>query len=427
MATLGWALALSLTALPGCTTDPRIEGPTRLVVGQHVTLQLERGDSFVDGELTLTDSSGFDYTPSDPLLDYRYIGEKELRFTIPYGIASGPALVSVGAKGRDNYEFDVEIVRLFGTLTTTGTLTFYDLDAPEHEYASTQVGSGLGTIGLSAAGDQLIAVSQENGVVYFLELGADALTPFAPSLDLGFPLQRGALVSGGALVAADHGVAFISRTAEDQLVLEEWLETGPVVSIAAAADTGRAVAAGTTSDASPVDFLVRLNLATLPPEITPPNILIGGSAGGVSDVAIDPAGELAVAVNSLDDTLVEVPLTAQPVVPQVRPLPEGNTGPTRAVMARRGNYLGVICPASKTVAVFSVANGSLAPLATVAADPRASEAKDPVDVGFAPPDRMLILLSDGAVAHVDLSASTPEATLVRDVQTSAGAAIVVQP
>lgn len=394
-----------------------------------MTLELEQGEIFVQDEFSLTDSSGFVYAASDGVLDYVHVGDKEFRFVVPYGIASGLATLSVGAKGRDPYVFDVEIVRLFGTLSASGVLSFRDLDAPDREYGSYQAGSGAGSMSLSAAGDQLIAVSQASGEVHFLEVRADELVPFAPSLNLTFALRRGVLVDGGALVAADHGVAFIARRGND-LVLEEWLDTGPAVSVAAAADLGRAITVGTTNDASPVDFMQRLNLASLPPEVTPPTILIGGSAGGVADVAIDPDGEIGVAVNTLDDTLVKVSLTATPVVPEIRPLPDGNTGPTRVVMSRRGNYLAVICSTSKTVSVYAVADGGIAPVTWLPADPRVTDpalAKDPVDVGFAPPDRMLILLADGAVTHVDLSADPPAISLLRDAQSNAAAALVVQP
>jgi hypothetical protein len=427
---LAGLLAGLLMGGPGCTTDPKVEGPTRLVVGQHVTLQLEQGEAFLDGEFSLTDSEGFEYPAADPLLEYAYLGGKELRFTVPYGIASGVASVSVGAEGRDPYVFDVEIVRLFGTLTTGGALAFADLDAPGREYSDVQVGAGPGFIGLSAAGDQLIAVSRESGVVHFLEVRADELVPFAPSIDLQLPLGRGALMEGGALVAAERGVAFISEQSNGSLVLEQWLDTGPMTSLAAAADTGRAVAVGSTEDASPIDVLRRLNLGTFPPEITPPLIPLGGTPGGVADVAIDPAGELALAVNTPDSKLISVSLTANPVSAQQRDLPEGSEGPTRVVIARRGNYAGVICPGSKTVAIYTVSGGGVAPLGTVAADPRVEQpeqAAEPVDLGFAPAKRMLVLLSDGAVAHVDLEASPPAVTLLRDAQGSAGAALVVQP
>ncbi|MDY0001974.1 MAG: hypothetical protein RBU30_11810, partial [Polyangia bacterium] len=103
----------SLAALTfACTTDPKIQGPTRLVVGQQITLEVEQGPEFLEGQFELTDSEGYSYGSGDPLLGYWFESGKRLGFVIPYGIAAGPASLSLGAAGRGPYEFGVEIVRL---------------------------------------------------------------------------------------------------------------------------------------------------------------------------------------------------------------------------------------------------------------------------------------------------------------------------
>lgn len=421
---------LLLLAATGCTTDPKIQGTTRLVVGQQVTLELERGPAFLEGQFELKDSDGFTYGSADPLLGYWFESDQRLGFKIPYGIAAGPATLSLGAEGRDPYVFGVEIVRLFGALSASGRLAFHELSAPDRARGTAQVGTGPGSIGLSAAGDRLIAVAQGAGEVHFLEVRADELVPYAPSLNLGFPLERAALVSTGALVAADQGVAYIEQDFEGRLVLNKWLSTGPVTSIAAAADEGRAVAVGTTSDASPVDVLFRLNVAVRPPEITPPTVLLGGSAGGVADVALTPEGALAVTVNTLDEQITLVNLLDVSQALRNFPLPAECLAPTRVVMARRGNYLAVVCPGSKSVTVYAVESGGVLALGTVAADPRTGDpglASIPVDAGFAPPRTLLVLLADGAVSQVDLAGSPLGATLLRGTTDGGGSALVVQP
>lgn len=421
---------LATTWVGACTSDPDVRGPTRFVVGQQVTLQLERGPDFVEDDLVLTDSEGHDYSPADPLLDYSFGDGKSVQITIPYGIASGAATLSVGADGRDPYVFDVQIVRLLLVLGPGGDLTMRNLDRPSEEHANAQVGTGAGTLSLSAAGDRLLAVSQDSGQIYFLELHADNLTPFAPSVDLGFPVRRGVLIDSGALVAAEHGLASIARLPDGSLLFDTWLDTGPAVSVASAADTGRAVVAGTTSDASPYDYLLRLNLSTRPPEITQPEVRLGGAAGGVVDVVIDPAGELGVTANGVDNTLTTIQLTASPPAVSSRPLPEGNTGPTRLVMARRGNYVAVLCADSRTASVYSVAEGGVTNLATVDADPRTTDpaqAQPPVDAGFAPAKRMILLLADGTLVEADLSSDPPTVVLLYEGASQGGAALALQP
>ncbi|MDY0002127.1 MAG: hypothetical protein RBU30_12590, partial [Polyangia bacterium] len=393
-------------------------------------LEVEQGPEFLEGQFELTDSEGYSYGSGDPILGYWFESGKRLGFVIPYGIAAGPASLSLGAEGRGPYEFGVEIVRLFGALSTSGRLTFHDISSPDRTRGTAQVGTGPGSIGLSASGDRLVAVAQGAGEVHFLEVRADELVPFAPSLNLGFPLKRAALVSTGALVAADQGVAYIERDFEGRLVLNKWLSTGPVTSIAAAADEGRAVAVGTTTDASPMDVLFRLNVAVRPPEITSPTIILGGSSGGVADVAISPAGGLAVSVNTLDEQVTLVNLLDVGQALRNFPLPAECLAPSRIIMARRGNYLAVLCPGSKVVAIYEVDGGGILSLGAVAADPRTgdpAQASAPVDAGFAPPRTLMVLLADGAVSQMDLGQGTLAAALVRGAQDGGGSALVVQP
>jgi hypothetical protein len=99
-------------------------------------------------------------------------------------------------------------------------------------------------------------------------------------------------------------------------------------------------------------------------------------------------------------------------------------------MARRGNYLAVVCPGSKTVTVYAVDSGGVLALGTVAADPRTGDpglASAPVDAGFAPPETLVVLLADGAVSQVDLGASPLGATLLGGAVEGGGSALVVQP
>lgn len=424
------AVALLGSVAIACTTDPKIQGPTRMVVGQRVTVELERGNRFVEGELGITDGTGFTYSATDPLLEYFFDTEQRIQFTVPYGIATGFASVSVGAQGRGPYVFDVEVVRLFGVLSVSGRLTFSDLDAPSRTYGTAQVGTGGGSITLSAEGDRIIGVTSGLGEVHFLELRADGLVPFAPSVSLGFPLAGGALVSTGALVAADRGVGYIERRFDGQLILNRWLDTGPTVAISAAGDQGRAVSVGTTDEGTPTDVLHRINVAVKPPILSPPRYLLGGSAGGVADVVITPLGESAVTVNTIDEQLTVANLLDPSQVLANSPVPAGCVKPTRLAMARRGNFLAVVCPGSKTVAVYAVESGGIGLIGTVDADPRTSDpalAQAPVDAGFAPPRLLLILLADGSVTRVDLQTDPITPVTLRGAEDTGASAILVQP
>jgi hypothetical protein len=266
--------------------------------------------------------------------------------------------------------------------------------------------------------------------VHFLELSASSLDPFAPSLNLGFPLERGALIDHGALVAADQGVAYIEKLPNDTVVFDRWLETDAVVSVSAASEPGLAVAVGTTTDASPDDVIYRIDTSVSPPEVTPPALSLAGTPGGVRDVALTSDGSLAVAINGIDDTLVEIPMSNPPAILTPIPLPPADEGARRVVISRVRNFLAILCETSKTVSVYTVDGVSTAHFTSLPVDPRAmgpADAQVPVDVGFAPPDHLVVLLADGAMSSFDLNNTGDTGTMLRGSQAQAGTALIIQP
>ncbi len=427
---LGWLpLAWCLVA---CDGSVKIEGSTRWVVGQHVTLERANGQPFAPNDFTFTDSAGRQYPASDPRLGYRFVDDTTVSFNVPQSVPAGPATVSVGAVSGDPYVFDVEIVRLFGVLDLSGRLTFFGLSEPDRTYASYQVGAGEGYVSLSAEGDRLVAVSASTGQIHFLELTVSSLEPFAPSVELGSALGRGILLDRGALVASGAGVGYIVQLSDGALELDTWLPTGAVSGLAAAPRHNRAVAVGVSGDATgPVNLLYRIDTSLSPPDlIDPDGLLVGGTVGGMADVTMTPDGVLVVVASSTDDTLTDVVFEAGSPSPTQRALPDGDVGASRLAVDGQSQWLAVLCETSKTVAVYALNQGGMVHSTSLLADPRAAspeQALAPVDAGFAPGDMLYVLLADGAVTEVHLGADPPAATLLRDAQPSGGTALLIQP
>lgn len=427
--TLFFCVLLALAAGAACDTSPKIEGPSRMVVGQRVTVELGTGEGFVENDFLLVDASGREYPHSHPDLAYEWEHDSLFRFTVPYGITSGMATVTVGATAGDDYVFELEIVRLFGVVDTTGILSFYDLDAPDQQYSSYPVGAGTGYVTLSAEGDRLIAVSAVTGEIHFLELSADDLRPFAPSVQLGVNLGRGALLPRGAVVASEQGVGYISRLPDGSLVLDSWMDTGDVLTVAAAAKFNRIVAVGSTLDPTAINVMHRIDASVEPPELIEPPVVLGGAAGGIKDVIVTPDGVLGVAINGVDDLLIDVVFEAMTPTPNPQQLPEGDEGASRLAVSADSTLLAVLCETSKTVAIYRAFQGGFTHDISLPVDPRATPAQAPVDAGFAPDSVLYVLLADGAVSRIDLSSpdDPPVVNLLRDAQTNAGTALLVQP
>lgn len=423
---------LLVTGLGACDTSVKIEGSKRWVVGQRVTLEQQHGEAFTPNDFTLTDSAGRAYPHSDPKLDYLWVDETEIRFTVPQGIPAGTTTISVGADSGGPYVFDVEVVRLFGVLDVSGGLSFYGLDDPDRQYASYQVGVGQGYVTLSWEGDRLIAVAAATGEIHFLEVTSNSLTPFAPSVVLDIPLGRGALLDRGAVVASNEGVGYIVQLPNGVLELDVWLQTGAVSAVSAAPRFDRAVAAGVAGDATaPVNVMYRIDASVSPPDLVEPDgVLIGGTVNGVTDVIMTPDGVLGIAVNNLDDALTDVIFEAASPTPTQRDLPAEDIGARRLVVDAESQWLAVLCEISKTVAVYALNQGGIAHSASLLADPRVVEtdlAQAPVDAGFAPGGLLYVLLADGAVSEIDLGVVPPATDLLRDTQTNPGTALLIQP
>jgi hypothetical protein len=423
---------LLVVGLGACDTSVKIEGPKRWVVGQRVTLVRQHGGAFAQNDFTLTDAAGRVYPNSDPALDYVWVDDTEIRFTVPHSISAGPATVSVGADSGDAYVFDVEVVRLFGVLDVSGSLAFHGLDDPDRHYASYQVGVGQGYVTLSWEGDRLIAVAAATGEVHFLELTIDSLKPFAPSVELGIPLGRGALLDRGAVVASNEGVGYIVQLPNGALELDAWLQTGAVSALAAAPRFNRVVAAGVAGDATATyNVMYRIDASVSPPDLVEPDgVPIGGFVNGVTDVVMTPDGVLGIAVNTLDDTLTDVIFEAASPTPSQRSLPAEDVGAWRMVVDADSRWLAVLCEISKTVAVYALNQGGMAHSVSLLADPRAAApdlAQAPVDAGFAPGGMVYVLLADGAVSEIDLSLTPPAAGMLREAQSNPGTALLIQP
>lgn len=417
-----------VAGLGACDASVKIEGPKHWVVGQRVTLVRTHGGAFVKDDFTLTDSAGRDYPPSDPKLEYVWVDETEVRFTVPQGIPAGATTVSVGA----DYVFEVEVVRLFGVLDVSGGLTFFGLDNPDRQYGSYQVGVGQGYVALSWEGDRLIAVAAATGEIHFLGLTTDALEPYAPSVELGIPLGRGALLDRGALVSSAEGVGVIVQLPNGVLELDAWLPTGAVSAVAAAPRYNRAVAVGVSGDATAlVNAMYRIDASLSPPDLVEPDgVIIGGTVNGVTDAIMTPDGVLGVAVNTLDDSLTDVIFEAASPTPNQRDLPAGDAGAWRLVVDADSQWLAVLCEISKTVAIYALNQGGIAYSNSLLADPRGVAvelAQAPVDAGFAPGGLLYVLLADGAVAEINLNVDPPAASLLRDTQPNPGTALLIQP
>jgi hypothetical protein len=430
---LPWMGFLFWVAILGaCDPSVKIVGPQRWVVGQRVTLHRQHGDLFVSNDLTLTDSAGKTYPHSDPKLDYQWVDDAEVRFTVPQGIPAGVTTVSVGTDSGEPYVFEVEVVRLFGVLDVSGGIVFNGLDDPDRQYASYQVGVGQGYVSLSGEGDRLIAVAAATGEIHFLELTTDSLTPFAPSVELGIALGRGVLLDHGAVVASSEGVGYIAQLPNGVLELDVWLETGAVSAIAAAPRFNRVVAAGVAGDATaPVNVMYRIDASMSPPDLVEPDgVVIGGTVNGVTDVVMTPDGVLGIAVNNVDDSLTDVIFEAGSPAPTQRSLPPEDVGAWRLVVDAESQWLAVLCEVSKSVSVYSLNQGGIAYTVSVLADPRVEQidlAQSPVDAGFAPGGLLYVLLADGAVSEFNLNETIPGASLLREAQPNPGTALLIQP
>ncbi len=419
-----------LWGLTACDPSVKIEGSKRWVVGQRVTLQRQYGEPFAQNDFTLTDSTGQEYVHSDPKVDYEWVDETKIRFTVPQGIPAGTTTVTVGAATGDPYVFNVSVVRLFGVLDVSGALDFYGLDDAERHYAGYQVGAGLGYVSLSWQGDRAIAVAAATGEIHFLEVTTSSLEPYAPSVELGIPLGRGVLLERGALVASGQGVGYIVALPNGVLELDAWLPTGPVSAVAAAPRYNRAVAAGVSGDATaPVNAMYRIDGSLSPPDLVEDEgVVIPGTVNGLTDAVMTPDGVLGITVNNLDDTLTSV--IFETVSPTTTPtdLPAEDVGAWRLAVDADSKWLAVLCEISKTVVIYDIRAG-MTHKASLLADYRAPSvelAKTPMDAAFAPGDKLYVLLADGAVVEVDLTSDPPATDLLRDTQPNAGTALLIQ-
>ena len=419
--------------MAACEPNPVINGSRNVTVGQEILVSVEQGPVFRRDDLELKDALGNVYRHSSPELNYRFESEKEIVFTVPFGVATGPASLYLGAEGRSKgYTIDLQVVRLAALLNEHGDIHVIDMSTGQ-SISVTKIGDGAVTARLAADGNRIIATSQQDGAVHFLSFDGDGLRPYAPAIErVGTTLVDAVLIPGGALLAVDQGLAVIKQLNHNATFLEEFLDVPPLRGLAGGEGHERVLAlAAPTIDATDVgNEIYIVDLEEHGPELRDQVLDIGGTTGGAGHMVLSRDGSHLYVANRADDTITHVNITSTDAsVSAIVSLPleqldenkqVQHADPVRVRLTPSGSDLIVLCGRSKSLVRFGVGqNGSLEEKETVLFNGL------PFDVSFVAD--MAYVIVDNDVKKINLADSRPVPENVEWENTAAALTIMLQP
>jgi len=389
----------------GCDPTPHIEGSKRASVGQHVAIEVAQGPGLIKDDFVLTDAKGTKYEASNGDVAYHFQDENHVTFTIPRGITTGPATLRLGVQGRSSgYDVDFDILRIAVLLDPDGWLYSLDVDTGK-VLDMDALGHGDLSAHMAPSGIRIAATASKEAAVHFIEVLGSGLRPYSPSLDgIANKTFDAIMLSAGALVATEKGIAWLSQGEFGSTVLNGFVGKGPVVRLGGSQTQGQALGLlGFTSDATDYRDLVEVvDLSGDEPQITS-TLDLGGTVGGASWLVVSPDGAYAWANNRLDDAITVLSLGQSPAVTDHVNLPSQDkpqTDPFRMAVSPDGKQLVVLCGGSKSAVIYHVSDGALS-------DPVIVDLEDvPWDASFAA-GRLYVLLG-WKVVWMDPTSGSPK-------------------
>ena len=357
-------LGVAMMALVGCQPTPHISGSKRASVGQNVAIEVAQGPGLVKDDFVLTDAQGSKYDSSSGDVAYHFQDDKHVTFKIPKGIATGPATLRLGVQGRSaGCDVDFSILRIAVLLDPDGWLYSVDVDTGR-VLDMDALGHGELSAHMAPSGIRIAATASKEAAVHFIEVLGSGLQPYSPSLDgIANKTFDAVMLSTGALVATEKGIAWLSQGEFGSTVLNGFLGRGPVVRLAGSQAQGQALGLlGFASDATDYRDLVEVvDLSSDEPQITT-TLDLGGTVGGASWLVVSPDGTYAWVNNRLDNTITILSLGQSPAVTDHVALPtqdKPQTDPFRLAVSPDGKRLVVLCGGSKSAVIYDVSDGAL--------------------------------------------------------------------
>lgn len=426
-------VGVALMLFMGCDPKPVINGSRSVAVGQEILITVEQGPGFVRNDLQLEDSEGNIYKHSSEELNYIFESDKKISFTIPQGIATGPARLYLGAEGRTTgYNIDLKVVRLVALLSESGYIHVIDTTTGK-TVESTQLGAGKVSARLSMDGHHIIATARDEAVVHFLRFDGTGLRPYAPAIErVGTGMVDAVIIPSGALLAVKEGIAVINQLTNNATVLDGFLEVPPMRGLAGGMGKGRVIGlAEPSTDATGVgNQLYVVDLTDDGPEVRDQPFDIGGMPGSAGDMVLSKNGDRLYVADRIHDSITLITITdtnlqvSAPVLLPSEQISENeeiqHSDPIRVRLTPDETELIVLCGASGSMVRYEVTeNGGLVQKGTVMLEGL------PFDVGFV--SKTAYIIVDNDVKKLDLESNQPEPTTVEWENTAGALTIMMQP
>ncbi|MBU1243577.1 hypothetical protein KKD52_15145 [Myxococcota bacterium] len=434
-----FAFSLLLLLQVSCDSSPQVSGPKNLVIGQPVTIHVQQGSNFVEGQFKIVDSEGGIFTPTTSLMEYSFFSGKEFSFRVPPNVATGPAKLEIGSTSGP-YKIDVNLYRGFVTGDGAGNVVMYSIDNPRKVLRRGSM--GIGTYQLRMLNDQsnFVAFSPTDGRIDWLSVDNSDTSTFgvvAPSLSIASdtpgvnakPSDILAL-SRGLVVATDRGVGTLlvnSVGAGTEVSFGSWIsqaaafnavDISDVISEGAGARIVVAGAVGATTES----VLVVFNSVPFPTNnSTKVQISLTTDGANVTDVAIARSGAYIAAVNPDLNRLFLVEFDSRNVVPTDI---TGCQNPRSLQFVAGDQRLAVLCVNSKTLELFSVAGTTATPYRSL---PVGSDTKKPLALYYDASGLLYISLEEGGLQVVDAGSSNPEVSSVAGFDSVIAGSFFIQP
>jgi len=429
-----------LSLLISCDASPQISGPKNYVIGQPVTIRVEQGSNFVEGQFKIVDSEGGIFTPTtSPAMEYNFIGGKEFSFRVPPFVAAGSATLEIGSTSGP-YRIDVNLYRGFVSGDGAGNVTMYSLDNPGKVLRRGQMGIGTYQLRLLNDQSQFVAFSPTDGRIDWLSVDNSDTSKFgvvAPSLSIASdtpgvnarPSDILALTRG-LVVATDRGVGTLLVSAVGsgtEVTFGSWisqaasfnaLDVSDVLSEGAGARIVAAGAVGTTTES----VLVVFNSVPFPTNnSTKVQITLTAESANVSDVAIARSGAYIAAVNPDLNRLFLVEFDSRNVVPTDI---TGCQNPRSLQFVAGDQRLAVLCVNSRTLELFSVSGTTATPYRSIQVG---AETKKPIALYYDVSGLLYISLEGGGLQAIDAGSSNPEVVSIAGFDGIIAGSFFIQP
>ncbi len=429
---------LAVLAFVACDSDPRVTGPKNYIIGQPVTIRVEKGSNFVEGQFKIVDAENGIFTPTSSSMDYRFNSGKEISFRIPPHVAEGPATFEIGSTSGP-YRIDVNLFRGFVSGDGSGNLIMRSIGTPSRVLRRGSMGEGIYQLRMLSDQGSFVVFSPAEGRIDWLSIDSSDTSRFgivAPSLSIASdtpgvnakPADILALTRG-LVVATDRGVGTLLVSAVgsgSEVTFGSWISqaasfTSLAISSVLSEGTGaRIVAAGGTGGSESV--LVVFNSVPFPSNnSTKVQIPLTDESSNVTDVAIGANGQYMAAVVPDLNRLFLVEFSSRNVVPTTL----GSCQNPRMLRFVAGDQrLAVLCVNSKTLEIFSVSGTTATPFRSLDVG---TSTKNPLAMYYDPSGLLYVSLQNGGLQVIEAGSSNPSVVTVPGFENVTAASFFIQP